>query len=237
MNVRKKLKSLVLLAVLCALGNVFWVSQCFASNLTVSKQIREIFPDKEVAKIISDNLKKVSFDDFVSQDELNTITTISCFKREELQKKLSIEGVQYFNGLRSFFVANCRVDDLTPLPNLTDLYEIHMIFTQLNDLRPLSTLVNLHRLELSYNQITDLTPLSQLNNLYWLDLRNNRIFDLNPLSRLTNLEILNISNNQIRDFSPLYRLKKLSYICSENNFSMFDSRQTGFLSLVKRIFA
>lgn len=236
MNFRKKLKSITL-AALCVLVDAFFTSQCFASNLTGSKQIREVFPDKEVAKIISDDLKKASLNDFVTQDELNTITTISCSKREELQKNLSIEGVQYLNGLRSFFVAGYRVDDLTPLSNLTELYEIHMIFTQLNNLRPLSTLVNLHRLELSYNQITDLTPLSQLNNLYWLDLRNNRIFDLNPLSRLINLQILNISNNQISDFSPLHRLKKLSSICSENNSSIFESKESGFLSLLKKIFA
>ena len=121
----------------------------------------------------------------------------------------SLEGIQFAKALRTLFVGQNPVSDLTPLSDLPELANLDIDSTQVRDFTPLWNLPKLRTLSVRDNNIADLAWLSGLTELTHLSIGDNNISDLSPLSGLSNLSYLYIWDNQISDLAPLGKLASL----------------------------
>ena len=112
---------------------------------------------------------------------------------------------------------NCKIIDVAPLANLTQLNILDLHNNQITDVAPIANLVQLTELYLSGNEIVDVAPLANLTQLTRLDLRNNQIIDVAPLANLTQLTVLNLYYNQIIDVAPLANLTQLKGLSLTSN--------------------
>ncbi|MDD9974244.1 MAG: leucine-rich repeat domain-containing protein [Candidatus Poribacteria bacterium] len=110
--------------------------------------------------------------------------------------------------LTKLSIWGCKVSDLTPLKNLTELTYLGLSYNgQISDLTPLKSLTELRWLSVGGNQIRDITPLTGLTKLTRLWLFQNQISDVTPLESLTKLTELLLNKNPIADLTPLHRLQ------------------------------
>lgn len=210
----KKSKSII--SILLSILNIIFLSPIgFADELRFPIKLQEIFPDKNFATAIKQQLKKSSINDYVSQDELNGIEKLDYRMNNKIL--INIEGIQYLNNLKYCAIIGCQLTDISKLLHLTKLCTLFLSYNCLSDITPLSNLNNLTHLELSNNQINNLQPLSSLYNLCWLEISQNRIEDLSPLKRLRKLKTLNIMGNPA-DYTQLASLKglRIFYLDSQN---------------------
>lgn len=141
---------------------------------------------------------------------------------EEIQKDYheleSIEGLQYFTGLKSLNLTLSFAPDISPLKDLTNLQYLNISRNyRLDDdsINNLSELTNLEQLDISSDGISDLTPLKNLKKLKALNLYSDHIYDLSPIKDLDQLEEINMSGstrdgfNNVKDISVLKNFKKL----------------------------
>ena len=112
---------------------------------------------------------------------------------------------------------DCKIIDVAPLANLTQLTILDLSGNEIVDVAPLANLTQLTELYLSYNQIIDVAPLANLTQLTRLDLRSNQIIDVAPLANLTQLEGLSLISNQISDVAPLANLVQLTELSLISN--------------------
>lgn len=201
----KKSKPIISI-LLSILSIIFFSPISFANKLTSPMKIQEIFPDENFAIAVKQHLKKSSINDYVSQDELNSIEKFDYRMNNKIS--INIEGIQYLNDLKYCAIIGCQLTDIGRLSQLTKLSTLFLSYNCLFDLTPLSNLNNLTHLELSNNQISNLQPLSSLNNLCWLEIAQNQIEDISPLKRLKKLKTLNIVGNPA-DYTQLASLKGL----------------------------
>lgn len=129
----------------------------------------------------------------------------------------SLEGLQFFQGLKKLEIHCQSVTDLTPLAGLTQLEELLIKETPVSDLTPLAGLTSLTRLHLVFDQVTDVRPLQSLTKLSNLELQGNQIEDVAPLAALGEMDYLDISENQITDYTPLTGLGKLKTLRLSGN--------------------
>jgi hypothetical protein len=134
-------------------------------------------------------------------------------------------------NVASLSLTGNQITDISPLAELTNLWNLTLSSNQISDLTPLSNLTNLGRnmggLSLDNNQISDLTGLENLTNLGVLTLSNNQIVDVTPLQNLTNLWWLELWGNQIEDVMPLAWLTGLdsTSLCLDRNPVASDTEQ------------
>lgn len=103
-----------------------------------------------------------------------------------------------------------RLEDLTPLTDLTALQRLHLNGVRAGDLSPLAGLTALQELYLNYATVSDLSPLAGLTALQRLELQDTEVSDLAPLARLTALQSLDLSGaTQVSDLRPLAGLTAL----------------------------
>lgn len=125
----------------------------------------------------------------------------------------SLEGFEYFTGLKKLEVSFSQISDLTDLTALKQLTTLKLSnFLQVTDLRPLASLRQLTKLNLSHcERISDLSPLISLERLTTLNLSYcHQITDLSPLTELKHLDSLDLSwCRQLSDLRPLAHLKQL----------------------------
>ena len=112
---------------------------------------------------------------------------------------------------------DCKIIDVAPLANLTQLTRLDLRSNQIIDVTPLANLTQLTELYLSYNQIIDVAPLANLTQLTELYLSYNQIIDVAPLANLTQLTKLFLIDNQILDVAPLTDLAQLKNLDLSNN--------------------
>jgi hypothetical protein len=111
--------------------------------------------------------------------------------------------------LSGLFLEYNQISNISPLSNLTGLYNLKLNGNQISDISALSGLTNLISLRLQENQISDISPLSNLTGLTSLMLNGNQISDISALSGMTDLYYLSLNDNQISDISPLSDLTSL----------------------------
>jgi Leucine-rich repeat (LRR) protein len=104
---------------------------------------------------------------------------------------------------------NNRINNISPLSNLTKLEVLWLYGNNIEDISPLSELKKLTRLYLGGNEIRDVYALKGLHELTLLGLGDNNIKDVSSLTELKQLENLALSSNKISDIKPLAKLKKL----------------------------
>ncbi|PZF89432.1 hypothetical protein C1903_06270 [Listeria ivanovii] len=104
------LKSLVV--ALIVIGGI-WIGssqgmKVEAANISKDEAINKIFPNANLAEEIKKELGKTSVTDVVTQNELDTITSISGSGVD------TIEGMQYLNNLTFIVFNKDNISDLSP---------------------------------------------------------------------------------------------------------------------------
>jgi Leucine-rich repeat (LRR) protein len=174
--------------------------------------------------------------------EENSISDLSPFSGESETGVLSRTLYRSTSGLSklsSLELRNNRIEDISPLSQLSELRELGLENNDITDLSPLSENSKLSSIKLGGNsRLSDLSPLSDLNitsislsdtnlttlsaisvitTLESLNLENRNIEDISSLSNLLNLQSLYLDKNSITDLSPLSNLTKLKYLFINEN--------------------
>lgn len=159
----------------------------------------------------------------ISQAEADVVTEMNTpgtnYARGNIR---DLQGIQIFRNLT---VLECAYEQLSWLPDLSPLNQIHALSAQGNYLvtiPDLSALTSLNALSLTDNLLAtlpDLNTSTWLTNLY---LDHNQLTALPDLSGLTNLSSLDVSNNQLTalpNLSDSTNLRNLAF--GSNAFSAF----------------
>jgi hypothetical protein len=153
-----------------------------------------------------------------------TITgTFNCSNRN-IQ---SLDGIQYFTGIRNLHAYDNQLSSLPNISGLTQLEHLQVQRNQIRSLPPLQSLVQLRLLFVYDNQLTQLPEVSHLPNLDELLAYKNLLTSLPSLEGLTNLLKLFVYDNRltsIPDLSDLTALENLQI--QRNNIQTLPSLQS-----------
>jgi hypothetical protein len=138
----------------------------------------------------------------ISSDGLEAASSTR-FRPEAVQLLGKVRTLQ---SLDLFFA---RVEDLTPLKDLTALRFLNVDGTQVAHLKGLEALTALQSLSLQNALVDDLSPLNGLTALQSLELFNTPVADLAPLKGLTALQLLDLGGTRVTDVAPLKGLTAL----------------------------
>ena len=177
----------------------------------VSAQVVDI-PDSNLERAIRERLE-LPTDVPITQQEMLRLTGLAA----EVAEVETLIGLEYATNLKSLFLRNNPIKDLTPLAKLTQLEVLHMPGIPINDLTLIANLTQLKELILASCGIRDISPLASLTQLILLNLSGNDIVDVSPLANLTALEELWLDGNDIVDVSPLANLTALKKLYLEGN--------------------
>lgn len=149
----------------------------------------DIFPDKNFAIYIRDQVGAFSINDKVTQDDLDRVTNI--FINSESFGITSLEGLQYLTNLQ--YMTCITQLQLTEFPDCFD------------------DLQNLCRLDLSQCSITELPPsICNAPLLYDLDVGYTKLTRLpDDIGNMPSLKKLDISNTEIKELPASIRLLQL----------------------------
>lgn len=117
-------------------------------------------------------------------------------------------------GALEFF--DVPIKDISPLTNITNLYELSLCGTQVSDLRPIKGLTKLHYILLGETPVSDLEPIKELKNLDLLEIDNTMISDIEPLKGLTKLTVLLLNDTPVSNLKPLKGLTNLESLDLSN---------------------
>lgn len=156
--------------------------------LVGSQPINAIFPDANLAAAVANRLQKDPTT-FVTQADLNTVTTLQPAAGAPIQNINSLEGIQFLTRMTTFGITSGRLGDASSLAPLEGLAG-----------------ASLTTLNLGSAQITDISALANLTQLRNLSLVTNRISNIDAIGNLKELRSLNLTSNRITDLSPLQNL-------------------------------
>lgn len=201
------------------------------------------FPDEGFRKYLKDNFDK-NGDDSFSQDEIDSITTITYCTDKKLK---SLNGINYFTSLTYL---QCSGGGLTKLdvsqnPNLSTLYcdgnqltsldisqnpNLTYLWCSANQLTSLDVSQNprLSSLNCESNQLT-LLDVSMNPNLSSLTCRRNQLTSLD-VSQNSDLSWLACENNQLTSLDVSGNTKLSSLSCGNNRLTSLDVSQNPNLS-------
>ena len=128
-----------------------------------------------------------------------------------------LEGIEYATDIRTLYLGENRLADISALARLTNLTILQVHQNQIKDISPLAELRNLTELDLFDNEISDIVPLVQLTNLTDLSLDGNQINDISSLGELVNLKNLSVTTNNIADISALKGLTNIERLYLQEN--------------------
>lgn len=148
-------------------------------DLQEGTPIQDIFPDKDLAKLVRDKTGKISVEDKVTQDDLDSVKNIYATRNEDIK---SLEGIEYLRNIESLSMFGQK--------NLAYIPET------------IGTLSSLRKLEFSESEFLEYIPESicDLPDLRSLILRSSAIKALpDDIGNLSCLEDLDISYTQITE--------------------------------------
>ena len=148
-------------------------------DLQEGSPIQDIFPDKDLAKLVRDETGKISIKDKVTQDDLDSVSSIYATRNEDVK---SLEGIEYLRNLESLSMFGQK--------NLAYIPET------------IGTLESLGRIEFSESEFLEYLPdsICDLPELRSLDLRSSAIKALpDDIGNLSSLEYLDISYTNITE--------------------------------------
>ena len=161
-----------------------------------TQTLRDIFPDVELAKIVRDKIGKISIDQNVNQDELDTITRIL-----DGNKISDLTGISYLRKLTHF---SANGGNFVSLPEemftITTLRSIRIPKSKLEVIpEAIGNLSNLEFLGISQTKIKSIPDsICNLTMLTTLRLADTAVSSLpSDIGNLTNLKELDISKTKI----------------------------------------
>ena len=174
------------------------------------KTLRELFPDIELAKIVRDAIPKVSVDDAVTQEELDSVSSIS-FSHNQVADLTGISHLRKLTSLRASgfswaakkedndggYAGKTLTDEIGSLVNLRSLSFWGVKFTEMPT--AMKNLVSLEYLTVSGGVLLSLPEwIGELQSLKSIDVRATYVSELpDSLYTLVNLESLDISNTSV----------------------------------------
>lgn len=169
----------------------------------------------------------------------NDLWTITSFTMpEDVQNYSDLQYLPYLQSLTIWDGVSGQLENLSAMPNLTELNIMNMNVSQkefevITSLRLLESLTlnncsisnisgieNLTALSFLYmgnNTIRNITPLSSLQNLLQLYLPHNALTDLTALSELASLNSLDVSYNSLTSLTPICGIQTLTWLDARNN--------------------
>jgi Leucine-rich repeat (LRR) protein len=162
-------------------------------------------------QILSQNYSQLLFPNHLAElTELTGLFLADC-NIQDLSPLINLKN------LSRLYLSKCQnIDDLSALRNLSSLTELTLSdCTKITTLSPISNFKELINLNISgCNNLRELSPLENLNALKSLNLSKcNKINDLTAISKLNTLIELDLSGcRKINDLTPLSGLSSLSYL-------------------------
>ena len=169
-------------------------------------------PDKKLHKAINESL----FQDAYTPVTKYRMSQVKEINLNDLGVK-SLEGLQYCVNLENLFLENNKIEDFTPISNLTKLKVLNLNNNNIKDISFIKNLTNLTKLYLKQNQITSVYNLKNLSKLSTLILERNKISSISYLSGLNNLTYLNVGSNNISNISVVKNFAKLKHFRGSQN--------------------
>ena len=125
-----------------------------------------------------------------------------------------ITPLREFVNMRRVVLANCDLDDISPISDFSQLDELMLYnLPKIRDIAPLANLTKLTELRLIGTNVNDLRPLQNLHGLEVLDVTANaNLAEIAPLANCPNLYNVYFEATKIRDVAPLSQCSKLQYV-------------------------
>lgn len=145
-------------------------------------RIRDIFPDEVLATIIRDNCGRFSIDQYVTQDDLESIKFLNIDNKwEGYGKVYSLTGIGYLKNLESLSGRYCGVSELPEELRLcTHLRSLDMYCTPIETLPDwIGEFTDLVVLDVSETNISEIPEtIGNLKNLKHLDIGRTKVTSL-----------------------------------------------------------
>jgi internalin A len=180
-------------------------------SFTTAEDVRIIFPDRYLERMVRLRLDKLSGPIYVSD-----LAAMEVFNAQQAGIT-NLTGMQYMTGLRRLNLYLNKISNLSPLSRLTQLKVLELDSIGVTDISPLAELTQLDTLLLDLNEIRNISALTNMRSLKKLWLQGNSIRDLEPLSEMTELVNLNLIDNRISDLSALAGLVHLKELGLSDN--------------------
>lgn len=96
-------------------------------------------------------------------------------------------NISNLSNLRSLYLYNTLIDNITPIAELTNLKMIFIDNTKVKNIDPVSKITGLRILSLNKTEVSDINPISKLKNLHGLHIKNTNIKTLQPIKGMNSL--------------------------------------------------
>lgn len=217
-----KKHSFVAFVIFCAAAALFGALFSYINNDIKYRVLESAGEYKEATKIV--------FKDKLLEDEVRSqikkwggnIYDIDVENLKSLtidQKSIkSADGLQYFTGLKTLELTNCKLTDIDFISKLHNLEKVDLSFNEISDISPLEGLRNINDLNISNNEVEDLSPVYSLKNLVSLNAGHNDIGKINSKIReLSELKLLDLSANRLNDMGVFSGMKGISELTLSGN--------------------
>ena len=165
------------------------------------------------SSLLDDDTNK---DGYISYDEIKAIEYVSvdAYKGAALE---DISCLKYAENLKTCYLYNTNVSDLTPIAGLKNLKRLYIYNNEkVTDISALKDLTQLTILDISETKVTDITSLATLENLERLDISETDITDISAIGNLKDLKWLNMNDSKVTDISALESATALRYFLAKN---------------------
>lgn len=165
------------------------------------------------SNLLDDDTNK---DGYISYDEIKAIEYVSvdAYKGAALE---DISCLKYAENLKTCYLYNTNVSDLTPIAGLKNLKRLYIYNNEkVTDISALKDLTQLTILDISETKVTDITSLATLENLERLDISETDITDISAIGNLKDLKWLNMNDSKVTDISALESATALRYFLAKN---------------------
>ena len=130
-------------------------------------------------------------------------------------RKMNLEGLQYFTGLKSLMIMEGRrIEDYTPLKELKNLENMTIYHCDLDKLEELGKMESVRKLDILVTKSGELSSLENFPNLQTLYIQGINFENLHCLKGPKNLISLNISVGEVASFEGIENfpgLEKLNF--------------------------
>ena len=161
-------------------------------------------PDGQMDAGIAENVRNklgLDADAEITKEDCQKITTLKLASQS--QRITSLDGIEYFSGLKELEVGDSTVRDISALAALPELESINFTNSMIDVIPDLSACKKLKKVEFINDFITDLSPLANIENLENVLLIDDQISSIAPLKDNHTIKRLTINNTCISDWESI----------------------------------